>query len=853
MPILRLLIDAAKAAIGGKQYEKAAGGIEKSSKSAGISVKKLIGILGGIATIRKTIKVWSEFELTMRTLKGVSGATEEQFRKLNETAREMGATTQFSAKEAGEGLLFLARAGFSAEEAISALPSTLDLAVTGMLDLGTAADIASNVLAQFGLGVNETERVIDTLTNTANSANTTVGQLAEAMKSAGPIAGALGQSVETTAAAIGILGNSGIQASLAGTNLRGVMAALLKTTDGAEATMRQMGLALDDVDPAKRGLPEIFKRFGDANLTAAQAVEIFGRRNAAAALILSKNNKALEELTMANEAAKGTTKELAAEMRDTLSGSLKGLNSAFEEMLLSAGDSGLLAVFRDTVDVVADVIRLFSGAEAQMLQMNLISIELGRQFSIVWLNIKNGLAVTVEFMEKILLGLEATWVIITSNLSDAWIVFTGGLGSVLRSSMAVVQGILNFTVNTFKRGINDIIKVIMQSGAATAILEKLGVSSQALADTYTATLTVNRTLSQEIGKAGKAAAEEQEKVNAAAEIAKKNNEQAIINIGNEANAIEERKKKREEEFEAQIKGINDAAEAAARGLGERSAEKDSPEAKEKEAAGGPTPDELKEAQDEIDAILTDTQARRLELLSSGLSIEEQMRQEAFDKKMEKEIERAELDKEFINSLHESAFESEEEKAKILEDINSKHLERLNKMEDEFHNERVKRDAKKFRMRLQGASQFLEAASILSEAFGSGSLANSKLFGVAQAAVSTSIGIARAMELGFPAAYPAMALAAATGAAQIATILGASKGSGTISAPPTGGGAAAQTASAPDSGGAGGEAPPRSEVDLRISGLQPGQLVTTEMVEAIFDKANELIDDDFSLGSIAVLR
>lgn len=390
MPTLRLAVDSARAKTGADQYnraikrgvidpskqaDKSVGRVDKSmnafSKTAARAAKS-VGVLFagflGIAGVKAATTVISKFEETMATVQGVTGATAREFRELEATAKGLGATTRFTATEAGEGLLFMARAGFEAVESMRALPSVLNLAIAGQLGLGEAADFASNILSQFNIQAAETNRIVDVLVKTANSSNTNVRQLAEAMKFAGPIAGALGKTVEDAAAAIGVLGNSGIQASQAGTNLRGVMLALAGPTGAAADAIQQLGLALDQVDPEKNGLITIFRRLANTQLDAASATEIFGRRNAAAALILRGNVDTLIELTNANERAAGEAKKLADIQNKTLAGSFRSVVSAVEALVLHMGSGGFLTVLKAVVNTTADAIRLMAGMTAEMVE-----------------------------------------------------------------------------------------------------------------------------------------------------------------------------------------------------------------------------------------------------------------------------------------------------------------------------------------------------------------------------------------------------------------------------------------------------------------------------------------------------
>ena len=393
MPTLQVAIDTRQAQVGlqrlgrevGKvdqslgKFDRATDQTERRIKSVGRSATGLRSALAGLGVgfsgllvAREATRAIASFEETLANVRAVAlasvrdiGQQEKLFGQLRKAAADAGATTRFSATEAGEGLLFLARAGFSATESIEALPSTLDLAIAGSLQLGEAADYASNILSQFNLEAKQTSRVVDALTITANRSNTDVRQLAEAMKFAGPVAGALGISIEETAASIGALGNSGIQASLAGTNLRGILARLIGPSGEARAAIEALGLSLEDVNPEKVGITKAFEALAEKQLDAKAALEIFGRLNVSAALVLTRSTAAMRELTEAQKENVGEAHRVAQALDNTLAGALRSLRSAVEALYLSMGDGGLGGALRSTVDFAVQVVRALAGVEVE--------------------------------------------------------------------------------------------------------------------------------------------------------------------------------------------------------------------------------------------------------------------------------------------------------------------------------------------------------------------------------------------------------------------------------------------------------------------------------------------------------
>ncbi|MGI9498544.1 MAG: phage tail tape measure protein, partial [Geminicoccaceae bacterium] len=146
------------------------------------------------------------FEATMAQVQGVTRATGGEFTQLQNLARDLGRNTQFSAQEAADGVLFLARAGQDTNTILKTLPPTLKFAQAGAIGLGDAANFATNIMGGFQLGADKTEASLNALVTVANNANTDITSLASAMSFVAPAAQAAGVSLEVTAASIGVLG-----------------------------------------------------------------------------------------------------------------------------------------------------------------------------------------------------------------------------------------------------------------------------------------------------------------------------------------------------------------------------------------------------------------------------------------------------------------------------------------------------------------------------------------------------------------------------------------------------------------------------------------------------------------------
>lgn len=332
-------------------------GLGSAASSAAVRVASVGSALltaGAAVATFGAIRFAAGFERQMDSVLAVSGATNAQFKALNETARELGATTIFSAKQAAEGMEFLARAGFDADQIISALPGTLDLAAAGALELGRASQIAANTLKGFGLGADEIDRVSDVLAKAAASSNTTVNSLGEALKFAAPNARALGLSLEETVAAIGKLGDTGLAGGLGGRGFQSFTTGLVRNQEKIEKIIGEFDLQAE-------GLESVLRRLADANIDNATVIELFNAENLDVFTTLAESATAAEnslgDLNEELENAQGFARKTAETMQDNLLGALKEATSAFSELQIIVGTSGGLEGFTALVRQLTELLK----------------------------------------------------------------------------------------------------------------------------------------------------------------------------------------------------------------------------------------------------------------------------------------------------------------------------------------------------------------------------------------------------------------------------------------------------------------------------------------------------------------
>ncbi len=317
------------------------------------------------------IQAAAQFEESMALVRAVTdGITGEEFDMLSAQARELGATTAFSASQAADGMAFLAKAGFTANEQFAAMPSMLALARAGSTDLGQAADIASNILSGFGLEAEEMTRVADVMVQTFTTANTDIPMLGDTMKYIAPVARAAGMSLEESAAMAGLLGNAGIQASMAGTTLRSMLQRLAAPGGAAGKMLEELGISVADGDGNMRSMVELLADVGDAidHLGTQEQLQIistvFGQRAAAgAAEMLAQGTSVAEYVERVTDSA-GRAAQVAQDMGDNYRGALVEFSSAMEGLQITLGQF-LLPTLTEIARIGASVVQaLMAWAEA---------------------------------------------------------------------------------------------------------------------------------------------------------------------------------------------------------------------------------------------------------------------------------------------------------------------------------------------------------------------------------------------------------------------------------------------------------------------------------------------------------
>lgn len=222
--------------------------------------KKFLPVTAAVAGVgAAAIKTTADFDESMSNVSAISGATGEDFDRLRDKAREMGAETKFSASEAADAMSYMAMAGWKTDDMLNGISGIMNLAAASGADLATTSDIVTDALTGMGYTAADAGRLADVMAAASSNANTNVEMMGETFKYVAPVCGSLGYSMEDTALAVGLMANSGIKASQAGTQLRAAITNMVKPTESMEGVMNELGIEIANEDGSMKSLDETLK------------------------------------------------------------------------------------------------------------------------------------------------------------------------------------------------------------------------------------------------------------------------------------------------------------------------------------------------------------------------------------------------------------------------------------------------------------------------------------------------------------------------------------------------------------------------------------------------------------------
>ena len=427
----------------GSKVETFGNGVTNVGKKVSVA-SAAVTAMGGAA-----VKTAADFESSMSQVQATMGITKDSMSTLDgqsvntmdalsDLAKEMGAKTAFSASECAEALNYLALAGYDTQEMADTLPTVLNLAAAGGLDLALASDMVTDAMSALGMETSDANKMVDQMAKTASSTNTSVGQLGEGIFTIGATAKSIQGGTAELNTALGILANNGIKGAEGGTHLRNVILSLQSPTDTAAAQMEALGLSVYDSEENMRSLNDIL---GDLNtsmdgMTAEEKAniisKIFNKTDLSSVnALLANTGDTWTDLQTAIENSGGAAQQMADTQLDNLSGQLTILKSAVEGFAISIGDA-LMPMIKNIVTKIQSFVdwlnNLDEGTRQVIVKIGLFVAALGPALVILGTVISK-VGVAMQAFSKF--GLK-----ITSLISNA-----GGLSGVMGKVGAAIGGI----------------------------------------------------------------------------------------------------------------------------------------------------------------------------------------------------------------------------------------------------------------------------------------------------------------------------------------------------------------------------------------------------------------------------
>lgn len=313
-------------------------------------------VLGVSVGLADTINTYKDFEAAMSQVQAISGSTQSDLTRLTAKAKEMGATTKFTAAESAEAFNYMAMAGWNAEQMMGGIEGILNLAAASGEDLGTTSDIVTDALTAFGLKASDATHFSDVLAQASSSANTDVGMMGETFKYVASMAGSLSYSIEDVALMTGLMANSGIKSTQAGTALNSVLTRLATNSSGAADAIAALGVNFYDSAGNARPLGTVMGELREATKGMNQeqksnlANTVAGMEAQKGLLaILNASEDDYNKLADAISNADGASKRMSDTMMDNLSGDITLFQSAVDGLKISLGERMSNSWFRDIV------------------------------------------------------------------------------------------------------------------------------------------------------------------------------------------------------------------------------------------------------------------------------------------------------------------------------------------------------------------------------------------------------------------------------------------------------------------------------------------------------------------------
>ncbi|MCM1133583.1 MAG: phage tail tape measure protein [Ruminococcus flavefaciens] len=313
------------------------------------------------------IETGKAFEASLSNVQAISGATGSEMELLTEKARQMGATTKYTASESADAFGYMALAGWKTEEMLAGIDGVLNLAAASNMDLAQASDIVTDYLTAFGLTAQDSGKFVDQMSYAMSRSNTTTEMLGEAYKHCASTAASMGYSVEETTAVLMTMANAGVKGGEAGTALNAIMTRLATDTSGCASKLAEFGVKIYDSKGKMQSLTSILESVsvaweGFTDEQQASIAKVMAGTNHYSALQTIMNGlsdsakdsgMSFTDYAEALKECDGTAQDMADTMIDNLAGDMTILDSSIDGVKIALAEK-LNPIMRDIVQYITE-------------------------------------------------------------------------------------------------------------------------------------------------------------------------------------------------------------------------------------------------------------------------------------------------------------------------------------------------------------------------------------------------------------------------------------------------------------------------------------------------------------------
>lgn len=338
--------------------------INKSLNGAGMA------IAAGVATVTTklvvdSVNTYKDYQSALNSAAATAGVERStaEYEAMDKAAREAGRTTVKTAQESANALEYMALAGWSVEDSTKALMPVLKLSAATGADLATTSDLVTDSMANLGLGIGDLNHYLDVSATANNKSNQTAMQLQEAYLGVGGVLKNLNSPIEESAAVLGVLANRGTKGSEAGTALNAILVNMQKQSGDAYEAMSKLGVSMYDSSGKARSILDVFQEISDKTsgmteenrnlmyqmIGGKSHLDSFAKIMQGFTTDTADGQKEVYSLVNAFKDCDGALDKLYGIKTDTLEGSLATLNSAYDDMKISIGES-IAPILKNSVE-----------------------------------------------------------------------------------------------------------------------------------------------------------------------------------------------------------------------------------------------------------------------------------------------------------------------------------------------------------------------------------------------------------------------------------------------------------------------------------------------------------------------